>query len=302
MRVFVTGASGNLGSAVVPELLSAGHEVVGLARSDSSAAAVAAHGATVRRGDLDDLDGLKEAAAEADGVIHLAFKHDLMATGEFAAAIATELAVVNAFGDALEGTGKPFVMSSAIGVIGSLGRPATELDPPSPVAGSGRDQAENLTLGFAERGVRSSVVRLPPITRMPGHQGFAGLLIAIARQKGVSGYPGDGANRWPSVHTLDAAPVYRLALEKAPAGTRWHPIGDEGIPLRELAQSIGDHLGVPTESIPQDQVREHFGFLAMLIARDMPAASLETRRVLGWEPSRPGLLEDLDKGDFFPER
>ena len=301
MRVFVTGASGHLGSAVVPELLAAGHEVVGLARSDAGAAAVAGYGATVRRGDLDDLDGLREAATEADGVIHLAFKHDLMRIGELGAAVSTELAVVNAFGDALAGSGKPFVMSSGIGVVGSLGRTITEQDPPVPGVGSGRDEAENLAVGFASRGVRSSVVRLPPITRMPGRHGFAGLLIAIARQKGVSGYPGDGANRWTSVHTLDAAPVYRLALEKASAGTRWHPIGDEGIPVRELALSIGEHLGVPTESIPQDRVPEHFGFLAMLIGRDMPASSLETRRVLGWEPTRPGLLEDLDKGDFFPE-
>ena len=300
MRVFVTGASGHLGSAVVPELLAAGHEVVGLARSDSSAATVAAYGATVRRGDLDDLDGLKQAASEADGVIHLAFKHDVMRTGDFAAAAATELAVVNAFGDAFAGTGKPFVMSSGLGALGGFGRPVTELDAPSRNI-RGRAEAEILTVRFAERGVRSSVVRLPPITHSPlDLHGFARVLISIARQRGVAGYPGDGSSRWPCVHTLDAARVYRLALEKAPAGTRWHPVGDEGIAQREIAASIGGHLGVPTASIPEDQLSEHFGFLAMLIGLDIPATSVETRRVLGWEPTHPGLLEDLDKGEYFP--
>ena len=302
MRVFVTGASGHVGSAVIPELLAAGHEVVGLARSDSAAATVAAYGAgvTVRRGDLDDLDGLKQAAVEADGVIHLAFKHDAIRTGDFAGAAATELAVVNAFGDALAGTGKPFVMSSGMGAIGAMGRPVTELDPPL-ASIRGRAEAEILTVGFAERGVRSAAVRLPPITHSPlDLHGFVRILISIARQQGVAGYPGDGASRWPSVHTLDAARVYRLALEKAPAGTRWHPVGDEGIPQREIAQTIADHVGVPTASIPDDRLAEHFGFLATLIGLDIPATSLETRRVLGWEPIHPGLIEDLNKGEYFP--
>jgi nucleoside-diphosphate-sugar epimerase len=223
-----------------------------------------------------------------------------MRTGDFAGAVAVELAVVNAFGDALAGTGKPFVMSSGLGAIGGLGRPITELDPPTASIG-GRAEAEILTVGFAERGIRSSVVRLPPITHSSlDLHGFARLLISLARQRGVAGYAGDGTNRWPSVHTLDAARVYRLALEKAPAGTRWHPVGDEGIALREIAQSIGDHLGLPVESVPADQLEEHFGFLALLLTLDIPASSAETRRVLGWEPTHPGLLEDLEKGDYFP--
>lgn len=297
MRVFVTGASGHLGSAVVPELLAAGHEVVGLARSDASAAAVTAYGASVRRGDIDDLAGLREAADDADGVVHLAYKHDLMRTGDFAGAIAAEMTVVHAFGDALAGTGKPFVISSGTTMAAGLGRPATEQDAPT---APGRGDAENAVVGLAERGVRSSAVRLPPITHSAlDRHGFARTLIGIARAKGVAGYPGQGTNRWPSVHTLDAGRLYRLALESAPAGTRWHAVGDEGIPMREMAQSIGDHLGVPTAGIPDDRLEEHFGFLASLIALDCPASTDRTRQVLGWQPVHPGLLEDFAKGDYF---
>jgi nucleoside-diphosphate-sugar epimerase len=297
MRVFVTGASGHLGSAIVPELIAAGHDVVGLARSGTAAATVTAYGATVHRGDLDDLDGLRKAAADADGVIHLAFNHEQMRSGDFAAAIAADLAVVHALGDALAGTGQALVGTSGTLALAYLGRPGTEQDPGVP---GGRTDAENAVIGFAEQGVRSSVVRVPPITHSTlDRHGFARTLIAIAKQTGVAGYPGDGANRWPAGHTLDVGHLYRLALEDAPAGTRWHAAGNEGIPLREIAQSIGDHLGLPTASIPADRLEAHFGFLATLIGLDNPTSTLATRRILGWKPTHPGLIADFDNGDYF---
>ncbi len=297
MRVFVTGASGHLASAIVPELIAAGHDVVGLARSDAAAATVTALGATVHRGDLDDLDGIRKAAGDSDGVIHLAFNHEQMRTGDFAAAAATDLAVVHALGDALAGTGKPLVGTSGTLALAYLGRPGTEEDAGGP---GPRVDAENAVTGFAELGVRSSVVRVPPITHSTlDRHGFARTLIAIAKQTGVAGYPGDGTNRWPAGHTLDVGHLYRLALEDAPAGTRWHAVGDEGIPVRQIAQSIGDHLGVPTASIPADRLEAHFGFLAMAIVLDNPTSNLVTRRTLGWEPAHPGLLADFDNGDYF---
>ena len=296
MRVFITGASGHLGSAIVPELIAAGHEVVGLARSQAAAAAVTALGATVQRGDLGDLEGLAKAAADCDGVIHLAFRHDLMLTGDYAAALAADLAAIRAIGDALAGTGKPFVGTSGTLATANRGRPGTEEDPGNP---GGRTEAENVVTGWAERGVRSSVVRVPPITHSPlDLHGFAHVLIAIARRTGVAGYPGDGANRSPAGHTLDVARLYRLALESAP-GTRWHAAGDEGIPVREIAQSIGGHLGLPVASIPADRLAGHFGFLAALITLDNPASTLATRRGLGWEPVHPGLLADFESGGYF---
>jgi len=297
MRVFITGASGHLGSAIVPELITAGHDVVGLARSDTAAATVTALGARAHRGDLDDLDGLRKAAVDADGVIHLAFKHDQMRSGNQAAAVAADLAAYRALGDALAGTGKPLVGTSGTLALAHLGRPGTEEDAGAP---GGRIDAENAVIGFAEQGVRSSVVRVPPITHSTlDRHGFARSLIAIAKRTGVAGYPGEGANRWPAGHTLDVGHLYRLALEEAPAGTRWHAVGDEGIPMREIAQSIGDHLGIPTASIPDDRLEAHFGFLAMVIALDNPTANDATRRILGWEPTHPGLIADFDTGDYF---
>jgi nucleoside-diphosphate-sugar epimerase len=297
MRVFVTGASGHLGSAIVPELIAAGHDVVGLARSDAAAATITGYGATVHRGDLEDLDGLAKAAADADGVIHLAFDHDRMRTGDWPAAIAADLAVLHAFGDALAGTGKALVGTSGTLAIANLGRTGTEQDPGNP---GGRTDAENAVIGFAERGVRSSVVRVPPITHSPlDRHGFARTLIAIAKQAGVAGYPGDGTNRWPAGHTLDVGHLYRLALENAPAGTRWHAAGDEGIPVRDIAQSIADHLSLPAASIPADRLETHFGFLAQVVVLDNPVSTLTTRRVLGWQPAHPGLLADFDHGDYF---
>ena len=297
MRVFVTGASGHIASAVIPELIAAGHDVVGLARSDTAAAAVTALGATVHRGDLDDLAGLRKAAEASDGVIHLAYNHEQMRSGDYAAAVTADLAAVHAFGDALAGTGKPLVGTSGTLAVANLGRPGTEEDAGAP---GGRTDAENAVVGFAEQGVRSSVVRIPPITHSTlDRHGFARTLIAVARQTGVAGYPGDGANRWPAGHTLDVGHLYRLALEDAPAGTRWHAAGDEGIPVRDMAQSIGDHLGLPVASIPADRMEAHFGFLAAVLVLDNPVTTLATRRILGWEPVHPGLLADFGTGDYF---
>lgn len=298
MRVFVTGASGHIASAVIPELISAGHHVVGLARSETAAAAVADLGASVRRGDLGDLDGLRRAAAAADGVIHLAlFDRRQMSSETMRGAGAEQQAVMGAFGDALARTGKPLVTASARGALGPLGRPVTEEDQASP---GGPATAEIAAVDLARRGVRSSVVRLPLITHSAlDTHGFAPALIAIARKAGVAGYAGDGTNRWPAVHTLDAAHLYRLALENAEAGTRWHAVGEEGIPLRDIAQAIAGHLGVPTASIPDGQLQEHFGFLAALIGLDLPASSHITRQRLGWEPTHPGLLADFDRGYYF---
>lgn len=309
MRVFVAGGTGHSGSYIIPELIAAGHEVTGLARSDTAAAAVSALGAKVRRGDLQDLDGLKEAAADSDGVIHVAHRQDLLAIGGMDLVSAAELPVILAYGEALAGTGKPLVAAGSIGSPGNggnLGRPATEEDPALPAGDEhqgtlrARNVVETAVVGLAERGVRSSVVRLPTISHSTSDRtGFLVQLIALAKEKGFAGYPGDGANRWNAVHARDAASLFRLVLENAPAGTRFHAIADEGIPFREIAQAIGAHLGLPAESVPADRVPAHFGFLAYPARLDLPASSLITRRTLGWEPAHPGLLADLDNGHYF---
>ncbi|HSZ48820.1 MAG TPA: SDR family oxidoreductase [Streptosporangiaceae bacterium] len=301
MRVFVTGASGHVGSALIPELLGAGHEVVGLARSDTSAAALAAAGVAVHRGDLDDLAGLRQAAAAADGVIHLAFKHESMVTGDYAGAADADLKALNALADALAGTGKPLVSTSGTLLLAqaAAGRTGTETD----AAESGpRIDSENAVIAFAGRGIRSSVVRLPPTVHSSlDHHGFIPTLIAIARDKGVSGYVGDGSNRWPAGHTLDAAHLYRLALESAPAGSRLHAVGDEGVQFREIAEVIGRRLGVPAVSIPAADAGEHFGFLGALVSIDNPTSSRLTQELLGWKPEHPGLIEDLEEDHYFVE-
>jgi nucleoside-diphosphate-sugar epimerase len=308
MRVFVTGASGWIGSAVVPELLGAGHQVTGLARSDASAAALTAAGAQVHRGTLDDLDSLRDAAAASDGVIHLAFKHDLAFTGDFQGAADADRRAVETFGDALAGSGRPFLIAS--GTLGlAPGRVATERDGhgvPDPalaaMAGAGpltRLATAELVLSLASRGVRSSVMRLPPTNHGDGDNGFMATLVAIARDKGVSGYIGDGSNRWPAVHRLDSAHLFRLALENAPAGSTLHAVADEGVPIRDIAEVIGRHLDVPVVSISPEDAAGHFTWLAGFLAADSPASSTLTRELLRWHPTQPGLIDDLDKGHYF---
>ncbi|WP_280276969.1 SDR family oxidoreductase [Nocardia wallacei] len=297
MRVFVTGASGHVGSAVVPELRAAGHEVVGLARSQRSADALVAAGAEVHRGALDDLAGLAAAATAADGVIHLAFKHENMLSGDYASAADADLRVVQAFGDALAGTGKPLVITSGTGMLGALQRTGTEADA---LESGPRIDAENTVVGYADRGIRSSVIRLPPTVHSDlDHHGFVPTLIAIAREKGISGYVGDGANRWPAGHTRDAAHLYRLALESAPAGSRLHAVDDEGVPLRDIAETIARHLNIPAVSIPPESAPAHFGFLAPMVTLDNPTSSTRTQDLLNWKPTHPNLLEDLNAGHYF---
>lgn len=293
MRVFVTGASGWIGSALVPELVGAGHEVGGLARSDASAAAITAAGATVQRGSLADLGSLHAAAAASDGVIHLAFIHDF---SNFAASVHADRRAVETLGAALQGSDRPFVVASGLGVR-AAGQVATERDPFDP--DWPRATAAEMTLSLADRDVRSSVVRLPPTVHGQGDHGFVATLVDIARKKRVSGYIGDGANRWPAVHRLDAAHLFRLALEQAPAGSVCHAVADEGVPTRTIAEVIGRHLDLPVVSIPAEEAGEHFGWLAAFFGIDRQASSALTRKLLGWQPTCPGLVDDLEQGHYF---
>jgi nucleoside-diphosphate-sugar epimerase len=292
MRVLLTGASGFIGSAIVPELLGAGHQVVGLARSDASAAAVAAAGAEVHCGALDDLDSLRAGAAAADGVIHTAFIHDF---SDMPASARTDLRAIETLGAALEGSDRPLVITSGVAVL-PVGGAGTERDEPDRgSAGAHRIASEDAALALAARGVRSSVVRPAPSVHGEGDHGFVAALIGIARETGVSGYVGDGANRWPAVHRLDTARLYRLAVESAPAGSVLHAVAEEGVPTREIAEVIGRHLDLPMAAVAP----EHFGWLGGFFAADLRASSALTRELLGWEPAHLGLIEDLEQGHYF---
>ncbi|MEZ0381921.1 SDR family oxidoreductase [Mycobacterium sp. pW045] len=311
MRIFVAGGTGHSGSYIIPELVAAGHEVTGLARSDTAAAALTALGAKVRRGSLEDLDGLKEAAASSDGVIHVAHRQDLLPFGGIDVVTAAEVPVILAYGEALAGTGKPLVAAGSMASPGHLGRPATEADP----ALSGGDEyrgtlrfrnaVELAVIGLADRGVRSSIVRLPTIAHSTtDRSGFLPGVIALAKEKGIVGYPGDGENLWGAVHICDVASLFRLALEKGPAGSYWHAVEDAGIPFREIAEAIGGRLGLPVVSVPVDELMlpGYFGMFTNLVTLDLPASNLITRRTLGWEPTQRRLLADLDNGNYFPGR
>jgi nucleoside-diphosphate-sugar epimerase len=297
MRVFVTGATGFVGTAIVDELISAGHEVLGLARSDTSAKQLAAAGAEVHRGSLDDLDSLKRGAAACDGVIHAAFVHDF---SDYEAACKTDREAIETLGAALAGSGRPFVVTTGTAGILAPGRLATEEDngDPNPPAAA-RRRSEELALSMASRGIRSSVVRLPPTVHGDGDHGFVPQLINITRAKGFVAYIGDGLNRWPAVHRLDAAKVFRLALEKGSAGAKYHAVADEGVKIRDIAEVISRRLNMPVVSQTPNEAADHYGFLAFVLALDNYTSSKWTQEQLGWHPSQAALIPDLDSTHYF---
>ena len=289
MRVFVTGASGFIGSAIVDELLTAGHKVLGLARSDAAAAALVAAGADVHRGSLEDLASLRSGAAAAEGVIHTAFIHDF---SKFVEICETDRRAIEALGAALAGTDCPLIVTSGTGVAHTPDRLTTEQDAPN--SAIPRVASEQAASAAEAKGVRVSVMRLPQV-HDPVKQGLITYLIAVAREKGVSAYVGDGLNRWPAVHRLDAARLYRLALEKGAAGARYHAVAEEGVPLREIAEVIGERLNLPVVSKSPEQAADHFGWLAMFAGHDIPASGQRTQEQLGWRPTGPGLISDLQR-------
>ncbi len=295
MRVFLTGATGFVGSAIIPELLSAGHQVLGLTRSDKGAEALKAAGAEPRHGTLEDLESLRAGAATTDGTIHCGFVHDF---SNFAKSCEIDRLAIETIGSALAGSGRPFLITSGLAGF-APGRPGTEEDAPAPNS-TPRAPSEGLALGFASRGVRAGVVRLSPSVHGPGdHHGFVPMLIKLAREKGVSAYVGEGANRWAGVHRLDAARLYRLALEKGAAGARFHGVDDEGVFTRDLAEVIGRRLNLPVRSLSAEEAKEHFGWMAFFFSINLAASSTLTRESLGWQPTQPGLLADLEQAHYF---
>jgi nucleoside-diphosphate-sugar epimerase len=288
MRVFLTGATGFIGSAIIPELVQAGHQVLGLARSDAGAASLIAAGAQVQRGDLGDLDSLRTGAAAIDGVIHCAFIHDF---SKFEENCAIDRRAIETLGSVLAGSGRPLIVTSGTGIVRTQGRPSTEDDVPnSPIP---RAASELAAEAFAAKGVRVSTMRLPQV-HDPVKQGLVTYPIAVAREKGVSAYVGDGLNRWPAVHRLAAAQLYRLALENGVSGARYHAVAEEGVPMREIAEAIGRGLKIPVVSQSPEEAAAHFGWLAMFAGADIPASSALTQQRLGWRPTGPGLVADLN--------